>query len=31
MMAKVMAGSALFLWITILFCGSMLPFLGGSF
>jgi uncharacterized membrane protein len=30
-MAKVMAGSALFLWIAILYCGSMLPFLGGSF
>ena len=29
--AKVMASSALFLWITILYCGSMLPFLGGSF
>jgi hypothetical protein len=31
LMARVMAGSAMFLWITILFCGSMLPFLGGSF
>jgi uncharacterized membrane protein len=31
MTAKVMASSALFLWITILYCGSMLPFLGGSF
>jgi len=30
-MAKVMASSALFLWIAILYCGSMLPFLGGSF
>jgi hypothetical protein len=30
-MAKFMAGSALFLWIAILYCGSMLPFLGGSF
>lgn len=29
--AKVMASSALVLWITILYCGSMLPFLGGSF
>jgi uncharacterized membrane protein len=29
--AKVMASSALVLWIAILFCGSMLPFLGGSF
>jgi len=30
-MAKVMASSAIFLWIAILFCGSMLPFLGQSF
>lgn len=30
-MAKVMAGSAMFLWMAILFCGSMLPFLGQSF
>jgi uncharacterized membrane protein len=29
--AKVMASSALFLWLTVLFCGRMLPFLGGSF
>ena len=31
MMAKVMAGSAMFLWVAIMFCGSMLPFLGNSF
>ncbi len=30
-LTKAMAGSALLLWIAILFCGSMLPFLGGSF
>ena len=31
MMAKVMAGSAMLLWVAIMFCGSMLPFLGNSF
>jgi hypothetical protein len=30
-MAKVMAGSAMLLWVAIMFCGSMLPFLGNSF
>jgi uncharacterized membrane protein len=29
--AKVMASSALCLWVAILFCGRMLPFLGGAF
>lgn len=31
MMAKVMAGSAMFLWVAVMFCGSMLPFLGNAF
>jgi hypothetical protein len=31
MMAKVMAASAMFLWVAVMFCGSMLPFLGNSF
>ena len=29
--AKVMAASAMFLWVAVMFCGSMLPFLGNSF
>ncbi len=29
--AKAMAGLAMFLWVGILFCGSMLPFLGNAF
>ncbi len=29
--AKAMAGAAMFLWVGILFCGSMLPFLGNAF
>jgi hypothetical protein len=31
MTAKVMAASAMFLWVAVMFCGSMLPFLGNSF
>jgi uncharacterized membrane protein len=31
MTAKVAAGSAVFLWVAIMWCGSMLPFLGDSF
>jgi len=31
LMAKAMAASAVLLWIGIMFCGSMLPFLGNSF
>ena len=31
MMAKVMAASAMFLWVAVMFCGSMLPFLGNAF
>jgi uncharacterized membrane protein len=29
--AKVMAASAMFLWVGVMYCGSMLPFLGNSF
>jgi hypothetical protein len=29
--AKVMAASAMFLWVAVMFCGSMLPFLGNAF
>jgi len=29
--AKVMAGAAMFLWVGVMYCGSMLPFLGNSF
>ena len=31
MLAKVMAGSAMALWVAVMFCGSMLPFLGNAF
>lgn len=31
MTAKIAAGSAVFLWVAIMWCGSMLPFLGDSF
>jgi len=31
MMAKAMAASAMFLWAAVMFCGSMLPFLGNAF
>ena len=31
MTAKVAAGSAVFLWVAIMWCGNMLPFLGNSF
>jgi uncharacterized membrane protein len=31
MMARVMAGSAIFVWVAVLFCGHMLPFLGNAF
>jgi len=31
MMAKAMAASAMFLWVAVMFCGSMLPFLGNAF
>jgi len=31
MTAKVMAASAMVLWVAVLFCGSMLPFLGNAF
>ena len=31
MMARVMAASAMCLWVAVMFCGSMLPFLGNSF
>ena len=30
-MAKLMAASAMFLWVAVMFCGSMLPFLGNAF
>ena len=29
--AKIAAASSLFLWVTVLFCGHMLPFLGNAF
>jgi hypothetical protein len=29
--AKVAAGSAVILWIAIMWCGNMLPFIGDSF
>ena len=29
--AKVAAASAIFIWLAVLFCGHMLPFLGNSF
>jgi uncharacterized membrane protein len=29
--AKVMAAAALFLWVGVMYCGSMLPFIGNSF
>jgi hypothetical protein len=31
MTAKVMAASAMALWVAVMFCGSMLPFLGNAF
>lgn len=31
LVAKVMAVSAMFLWVGVMYCGSMLPFLGNSF
>jgi uncharacterized membrane protein len=31
MMAKLMAASAMVLWVGVMFCGSMLPFLGNAF
>jgi hypothetical protein len=31
MTAKVAAVSAIVLWVGVMFCGSMLPFLGNSF
>jgi hypothetical protein len=31
LMAKFAAGSAVILWIAIMWCGNMLPFLGDSF
>jgi len=29
--AKVAAASGIFLWVCVIFCGQMLPFLGRSF
>jgi len=29
--AKVMAAAAMFLWVGVMYCGSMLPFIGNSF
>jgi len=31
MMAKIAAGSAVVLWVAIMWCGNMLPFIGDSF
>ena len=28
---KAMAGAAIFLWLAVIYCGSMLPFIGGAF
>ena len=28
---KAMAGSAIVLWLAVIYCGSMLPFIGGAF
>jgi uncharacterized membrane protein len=28
---KFMAGAAIFLWLAVIYCGSMLPFIGGAF
>jgi uncharacterized membrane-anchored protein len=30
-MAKIAAASAMLLWVAVMYCGSMLPFLGNAF